>query len=129
MLTRDDFNKLSINNFNDKRRNAIINFLKDNPGCTKEEVIRGVKDISSKRTVQNILNKLRDEELITIEKEKNSSRGYKLFLCNENILVVFSQQIKDFNREFIQLLEKINAIIPELIILPLQVKKILIRIL
>ena len=45
-----------------------LSILRNNPGCTKEDVIRGVKDISSKRNVQNILNKLKDEELITIEK-------------------------------------------------------------
>jgi hypothetical protein len=70
IFTKDDFNKLNSPNptTNDKRRNAIIDYLRNNPGCTKEDVIRGVKDISSKRTVQNIFNKLKDEELITIEK-------------------------------------------------------------
>jgi Fe2+ or Zn2+ uptake regulation protein len=124
MLTKDDFNKLQNRNLlGEERRDAIINFLKNHPGCTKEDVIRGVKDSSSKKTVQNILNKLKEEELITIEKEKNNSRGYKLFLCNDNILIAHSQQIKDFNHEFTKLLAKIEAIIPDLILLPFTSKE------
>lgn len=124
MLTKDDFNKLQNYNLpKNERIDAIINFLSNNPGCTKEDVIRGVKDISSKKTVQNILNKLKEEELITIEKEKTNSRGYKLFLCNDNILIVLNQQIKDFNYEFTKLLEKIESIIPELILLPFTSKE------
>jgi hypothetical protein len=50
MLTREDFNKLE-NHYpsNNKRRDEIISFLRNNPGCTKEDVVRGVNNTSSKK--------------------------------------------------------------------------------
>jgi hypothetical protein len=58
-----------------------------------------------------------------IKKEKTNSRDYKLYLCNDNILVVLNQQIKDFNHEFIKLLEKIESVIPKQILLPFTSKE------
>jgi hypothetical protein len=123
-LTTDDPNKLANRNSTDaKRREAIMNFLNYNPGCTKEDVIRGVKEVCSKNTVQKVIDNLQEEEQIQIAKDKLNSRGYKLFLCNDNIQVVLNQQIKDFNYEFTKLLEKIESVIPELILLPFTSKE------
>jgi hypothetical protein len=108
-----------LTDINDKRRkDEILDFLMNNPGCTKEDLVRGVTNIASKKTVIKILNELEREELVTIEKEKSSSRAYKLFLRNGNILIVLNNQIRDFNKEFKKLADKIEATIPELILLP-----------
>ena len=73
---------------NDKsRKEDIINFLRNNPGCSKEELVRGVKNTVSKKTIIKILKELEKEEQIKIEKEKPNSRSYKLFLCSENRLM------------------------------------------
>ena len=117
MLSRDD-QKLNPNITNDKRRDVISDFLTNNPGCTKEVLVRGVIDTSSKKTTLKILNELEREKLVTIEKEKPNSRAYKIFLHKEHILIVLNNQIRDFNEEFKKLLQKIEAIIPELILLP-----------
>jgi DNA-binding Lrp family transcriptional regulator len=110
---------------NDKsRKEDIINFLRNNPGCSKEELVKGVKNIVSKKTVIKILKELESEEQIKIEKEKPNSRSYKLFLCSENILIVLDKQIRDINEAFRKLLEKIEIIIPELtLLLPFTNKK------
>jgi hypothetical protein len=119
MLTREDFYKLENNSPpNNRRRDEIINFLRNNPGCTKEDVVRGVKNTSSKKTVQILLNELEREEVITIKKVKPNSRGYKLFLNEENILIIFNKQIKDFNEEFKKLIRTIESVMHELILLP-----------
>ena len=118
MLTNEDFHKLA-----NERRNAIIDFIKYNPGCTKEEVYKGVKEVCSKNTTQKILDNLKEEKLIMINKDKRNSRGYKLFLCNNNILIVLNQQIKDFYHDFTNLLEKIEAVIPDMILLPFTSKE------
>ena len=124
MLTKDDFNKLANQNLTNKERTeAIIDYIKYNPGCTKEDVIRGVTEVWSKNTVQKILNILKEEGRIRITKDKLNSRGYKLFLCKDNILIVLNQQIKDFNNKFTKLLEKIESVIPELILLPFTSKE------
>ena len=61
---------------------------------------------------------LKRDDLVKIEKEKPNSRAYKLFLCSENILIVLNNQIRDFNEEFKKLLQKVEAVIPELNLLP-----------
>jgi hypothetical protein len=100
------------------RKEEILNFLSNNPGCTKEALVRGVKNIASKKTVLKILNELEIDELIILKKDQPNSRSYKLFLCNDNILIILNKQIQDFNHEFKKFLQNIEAVIPDLILLP-----------
>jgi hypothetical protein len=100
------------------QRDEIINFLMKNPGCSKGDLVRGVKNIVSKRPLEKILQELKRDDLLKIEKEKTNSRAYKLFLCSENILIVLNNQIRDFNQEFKNLLQKVEAVIPEVNLLP-----------
>ena len=100
------------------QRDEIINFLMNNPGCSKGDLVRGVKNIVSKKPLEKILKELKRDDLVKIEKEKPNSRAYKLFLCNENILIVLNNQIRDFNQEFKKLLQKVEAVIPEVNLLP-----------
>ena len=100
------------------QRDEIINFLVNNPGCSKGDLVRGVKNIVSKRPLEKILQELKRDDLVKIEKEKPNSRAYKLFLCSENILIVLNNQIRDFNQEFKKLLQKVEAVIPEVNLLP-----------
>ena len=105
------------------QRDEIINFLMNNPGCSKGDLVRGVKNIVSKRPLEKILQELKRDDLVKIEKEKPNSRAYKLFLCSENILIVLNNQIRDFNEEFKKLLQKIEVVIPELNLLPFTKKE------
>jgi hypothetical protein len=100
------------------QRDEIINFLMKNPGCSKGDLVRGVNNIVSKRPLEKILQELKRDDLLKIEKEKTNSRAYKLFLCSENILIVLNNQIRDFNQEFKKLLQKVEAVIPEVNLLP-----------
>ena len=100
------------------QRDEIINFLVNNPGCSKGDLVRGVKNIVSKKPLEKILTELKRDDIVKIEKEKPNSRAYKLFLCSENILIVLNNQIRDFNEEFKKLLQKVEAVIPELNLLP-----------
>ncbi|MGI0051199.1 MAG: hypothetical protein ACRD8K_05625 [Nitrososphaeraceae archaeon] len=100
------------------QRDEIINFLMINPGCSKGDLVRGVKNIVSKKLLEKILKELKRDGLVKIEKEKPNSRAYKLFVCSENILIVLNNQIRDFNVEFKKLLQKVEAVIPELNLLP-----------
>jgi hypothetical protein len=100
------------------QRDEIINFLVNNPGCSKGDLVRGVKNIVSKRPLEKILQELKRDDLVKIEKEKTNSRAYKLFVCSENILIVLHNQIRDFNQEFKKFLQKVEAVIPELNLLP-----------
>ena len=124
MLTKDDLNKLANHRrTNNERRNAIMEVIKYNPGCTKEDVIRRVNESISKNTVQKVLEDLKDEELIKIEKEKSNSRGFRLFLNAGNILIIFNEQMSGFNNEFEKLIQAIESIIPKLVLLPFDNKE------
>ena len=113
-----------VEDINDRsRRGVIINYLRNNPGCSKEELVRGVQNIVSKKTVIKILKELEKEEQIKIEREKPNSRRYNLYLCSENILIVLDKQISDINQDFRKLLEKIEIVMPELTLLPFINKK------
>jgi hypothetical protein len=113
-----------VEDINDRsRRGVIINYLRNNPGCSKEELVRGVQNIVSKKTVIKILKELEKEEQIKIEKDKPNSRRYNLYLCSENILIVLDKQISDINQDFRKLLEKIEIVMPELTLLPFINKK------
>ena len=90
------------------QRDEIINFLMNNPGCSKGDLVRGVKNIVSKKLLEKILKELKRDDLVKIEKEKPNSRAYKLFVCSENILIVLNNQIRDFNEEFKKLLQKVE---------------------
>jgi hypothetical protein len=100
------------------RKEEILNFLSSNPGCTKEALVKGVKNIASKKTVLKILNELEIDELIILKKDRPNSRSYKLFLCNDNILIILNKQIQDFNYEFKKFLQNIEAAIPDFVLLP-----------
>ena len=120
-LKNNDYKKSpqSTEGINDKsRREEIFNYLRNNPGCSKEELVRGVDGIMSKKTVIKIIKELKTEELITIKKEKPNSRSYNLFLNEENILIVINKQLEEFKKEFKKLLQKIELVMPELILLP-----------
>ena len=100
------------------QRDEIINFLMNNPGCSKGDLVRGLKNIVSKKLLEKILKELKTDDIVKIEKEKPNSRAYKLFVCSENILIVLNNQIRDFNEEFKKLLQKVETVIPELNLLP-----------
>ena len=62
------------------QRDEIINFLMKNPGCSKGDLVRGVNNIVSKRPLEKILQELKRDDLLKVEKERTNFRGYKLFL-------------------------------------------------
>lgn len=120
-LKNNEYKKVQnqLEGINDKkRRDGILIFLRNNPGCSKEELVRGLKNFISKKTIFKILKELEMEELITIKRDKPNSREYKLFLNNENILIILNEQISNFIEDFKKLLQKIETNIPDLTLLP-----------
>jgi hypothetical protein len=122
MLTGKDLSKFQNHSpTKERRKDEILNFLENNPGCTKEAVYRGVNN-SSKNTVQTLLDELENEDKITMKKDKSNSREYHLFLNKDNILIIFNKQINGFIEEFKKLTHRIESLIPELILLPFENK-------
>jgi hypothetical protein len=84
--------------------------MRDNPGISKEGVVKGMKGDPSRITVLNILNELEEEGWIIARKDKPNSQIYKLYSNDKNILVSLDQELDDLEKAFIQLSYKSKEI-------------------
>jgi hypothetical protein len=93
--------------FNDSiRKDKIIKFLEFHQGCNKEDLVRGVANIMSKKTTYKILNELIQDNIVKQEKEKPNSKNYRLFLNSNNYLLIVSDELDKFEKSFFNLLNK-----------------------
>ena len=89
------------------RKDNIINFLKFHQGCSKEDVVRGVIHIMSKKTVYRILKELIQYNIVRQQKEKPNSKNYRLFSNSKNYLLIVSDELSEFEKTYFELLNKI----------------------
>lgn len=97
-----------------KRRQKIIDFLSSNQGCNKELAIKNLSNYISKKTFNKYLDELIKENFVRAEKEKPNSRDYKLFLYNENPIIVISKELEEFKLLFFDLLQVVNRVFGDL---------------
>lgn len=90
-------------NSSELRKLKISRYLKDNPGISKEGVVKGMKGDPSRITILNTLNELEEEGWIIARKDKPNSQIYKLYSNDKNILVSLDQELDDLEKAFIQL--------------------------
>ena len=76
-----------------KRDWKIIEYIKKNAGCSKQDVVRGTNGYSSRITILNILNKLENERMIIARKERTNSQIYRLFVNNESLIITKKQPL------------------------------------
>lgn len=90
----------------------IIEYIKQHPGCSKEEVVRGVNGDPSRITVLNIITELERNKMIVARKDRPNSQIYKLFINSNNLIISIDQdllRLKDaFHHSIIKLEEKIK---------------------
>src|SRR6266571_4178586 len=84
----------------------VLNYIKENPGTSKEGVVRGLKGNPSRITILNILEELKGNEMLVERKDKPNSQLIHLYINNENLLVSVSKELDDFEKALISLLEK-----------------------
>ncbi|MGB7638980.1 MAG: BlaI/MecI/CopY family transcriptional regulator [Nitrososphaeraceae archaeon] len=89
-----------------KRDWKIIEYIKKNAGCSKQDVVRGMNGDPSRITILNILNKLENERMIIARKERTNSQIYRLFVNNESLIITKKQLLDDFKNSYLKLLEK-----------------------
>ena len=94
-----------------QRRQKIIDFLSCNQGCNKELLVKGLSDYISKKTIYKILDEQIEEKIVRIVKEKANSRDYKLYLYNENPLIVISKELEEFKQSFFELLDRVDELL------------------
>jgi hypothetical protein len=85
--------------------------VKDNPGISKEGVVKGMKGDPSRITVLNTLNELEEEGWIIARKEKPNSQIYKLYANDKNLLVSLDQELEELEKAFTQFLCKLKEIL------------------
>jgi hypothetical protein len=84
----------------------VIEYIKKNPGCSKQDVVRGMKGNPSRITVLNILDRLEYEGMIIPRKEKENSQIYQLFINNESLIIPKKQLLDDFKNSYLDLVNK-----------------------
>lgn len=84
----------------------VIKYIKENPGCSKEKVVKGMNGDPSRITVLNILDKLEYENMIDPRKEKKNSQIYKLFINDDNAIIPIKQLFDDFKNSYFNLVDK-----------------------
>jgi hypothetical protein len=84
----------------------VLQYIKENPNCSKENVVRGMKGDPSRITVINILTKLEQQQMIVARKEKPNSQIYKLFINEDNLLLSIVQGLDDLEKFFSNLLDE-----------------------
>jgi hypothetical protein len=84
----------------------MIDYITKHPGCSKQDVVRGMDGDPSRITVLNILDYLEASKMIIAKKKKPNSQIYNLYINNENIIISEKQRLDDFKNGFLHLLEK-----------------------
>jgi hypothetical protein len=86
----------------------VLQYIRKNPDCSKENVARGMNGDPSRITVRNILTKLEQEKMIVARKDKPNSQIYKLSINEESSIVSVIQDLDDFKKVFFTLIDKTN---------------------
>lgn len=91
-----------------QRESVILKYVQEHPGSTNEQVIKGLDGTFSRVTVFNTLKTLKEYQMILVKKDKPNSQIHYLFINNENKTARQIQQLDDFERVFIPLLDRIK---------------------
>lgn len=83
----------------DDRRQNIVNFIKENEGCTKTEVIKDAesRDYGSKKVILGLIGDLVAEEIVMIDKPKLNPREHRLKINRENPILNLQKQLSDID--------------------------------
>jgi hypothetical protein len=107
-LTEKDIENIMENTITideNKRRNAIINYVDNHQGCTAEDIVRENKQCGRVKTFR-ILKYLKKRNVICEEKSDKNKRDKKLFLNETNPLISFPKEVNEFRSVLSELFRK-----------------------
>lgn len=92
----------SNSNSDQIRRKCIIDYVKKNPECEKEDVIIHCTEIGagSRVTLGTTIKMLIEEGILNDGKKRKNSKSYKLTVVSENVLLVIPQDLEYIFTEF-----------------------------
>jgi hypothetical protein len=89
----------------DEKDLKIVNYIAHHPGCSKEDVVRMMKEENSRITVLNRLHTLNTNRYIVFRKDKPNSQIYKMYVDANNLLVTETTALEHFKKVFSEFLE------------------------
>lgn len=78
---------MDIPNSNEQRKKILIDYIKVNQGCTKEDITKDETMAISRVTIFKLIDELVAEGLVQVERRRPNSRDHKLYVKSDNILV------------------------------------------
>lgn len=92
----------SISDGEQIRRKCIIDYIKKNPECDKEDVIIHCTEIGvgSRVTLGRTVKKLIEEEILNDGKVRKNSKSYKLTVSHENLLLTLPNDLEQLFLRF-----------------------------
>src|SRR5215472_13110814 len=107
----------------DEKDLKIVNHIADHPGCSKEDIVRMMKEENSRITVLNRLYTLNENGYIVFRKDKPNSQVYKMYVDTNNLLVAETTELEHFKKVFSEFLEILDKIKDELEILWIKIRR------
>lgn len=92
------------------RQRLIINFIKEKPGSSKENVWRHFSKIAARDTIRKDLKSLEDEGLIISKSNEKNRQTHALFLNNRNIVLKVDEEIREFKNNLLAVLDKLDDV-------------------
>lgn len=94
----------------DEKESKIVDYLKKNPGCTKEDVVENVK-INSRMTIRGVIARLLDRGVIITTHKDKRSRIYHLHVNFQKEIFSLKETLGAFQYSYSELIdEAINVI-------------------
>jgi hypothetical protein len=91
----------------------ILQFVKDNPGKSKSDVVRFLKDrhIAARIATLAHIDRLESRRMIICQLENPNSQIYKIYINKDNQLSAIIIELEEFKEAYVNLLEKSKEMI------------------
>jgi Fe2+ or Zn2+ uptake regulation protein len=89
------------------KHEKILTYVQSTPGRSKEDVVRAMNGDPSRITVLNILDKLKKEGLVRVDKDKPNSQVYRLYINNDKPIILASQTLENIKQVSFYILNKV----------------------
>lgn len=83
-----------------ERRRLITDYISTNPGCNQQDIVRNFEGKISRQTVLNVVDELEEDDIIYYVTENENSRDHKFYVRDNNILVLVSKELEEFDKNF-----------------------------
>src|SRR3954449_2872259 len=86
----------------------VYEYIRKNPGCSKQQVVRGMAGNPTRITVLDAINDLEKKHLILTKKDKPNSQIYKIFTSSETVVGESMNNLLEMKEALLNLLTTIR---------------------